>query len=77
MRLDTSFSLAPRGVLERLVAEAGAENVVWGSDATFLSMSQQIGRALGARISEGDKRQILSLNALKLLEGVRGDRRGQ
>ena len=77
VQLDTSFSLAPRGVVERLVAEAGAENVVWGSDATFLSMTQQIGRALGARISEQEKRQILSLNALKLLDGIRGNSGGQ
>ena len=77
MQLGTSFSLAPRGVVERLVAEAGAENVVWGSDATFLSMTQQIGRALGARISEQEKRQILSLNARKLLDGIRRNSGGR
>jgi hypothetical protein len=77
VQLDTSFSLAPRGVVERLVAEAGAENVVWGSDATFLSMTQQIGRVVGAKISEEDKRKLLSLNARKLLDGIRGNSGGR
>lgn len=75
--LDPSFSLAPRGMIERLVAEAGAANVVWGSDATFLSMAQQIGRVVGAKISEEDKRKLLSGNARRLLDGIRDQDDGQ
>lgn len=69
--LDPCMSLAPRGLIERLVTEAGAEKVVWGSDAIFLNMAQQIGRVLGAKISEQDKRKVLSENARKLLNGIR------
>ncbi|KKK49641.1 hypothetical protein LCGC14_3133040, partial [marine sediment metagenome] len=56
---------------EQLVAEAGAENVVWGSDAIFLSQAQQIGRVIGARISDEDKKTVLSGNARRLLGRIR------
>lgn len=65
--LDLAFSLAPRGVVAHLVREAGAEKVVWGSDAYFFSQAQQIGKVLGARISEEEQRLVLSENALRIL----------
>jgi predicted TIM-barrel fold metal-dependent hydrolase len=54
-----------------MVASAGADRVVWGSDAAFLSMTQQIGRVLAADIPDPDKVKILSTNARGLLERVR------
>jgi len=70
--LDPCMSAAPRGLIARLVAEAGAEKVVWGSDAVFLNMAQQIGRVLGADIPDQDKSKLLSENAKRLLGRVRG-----
>ncbi len=69
--LDTCFSKAPRGLVAQLVEEAGAEKVLWGSDAIFLNMAQQIGKVLGAKISEADKTKLLSRNARRLLERIR------
>ena len=69
--LDTALSYTPRGLVERLVTGAGAEKVVWGSDAYFFNMAQQIGRVLGAQISDDEKMQVLGRNARGLLDRVR------
>ena len=68
--LDICMSATPRGLVERLFAEAGHDKVVWGSDATFLNMAHQIGKVLGARLSDEDKRKLLSANARRILEQV-------
>jgi len=65
--LDTAFSRSPRGLFERLVACAGVEKVVWGSDAYFYSQSSQVGKVLGAQISDEEKRMVLSGNAERIL----------
>jgi predicted TIM-barrel fold metal-dependent hydrolase len=57
-------------MVEKLVAEAGAENVLFGSDCYFFSMTQQIGKVIGARISDGDKHKILHENAQRLLDRI-------
>jgi len=69
--LDTSFSAAPRGLIAELVGAAGADNVVWGSDAIFLCMPQQLGRVLGADIPDGDKLKLIAANARRILDRVR------
>jgi len=66
--LDTAFSRSPRGLFERLVAGAGAAKVVWGSDAYFYSQSSQVGKVLGAQISDEEKRMVLSGNAQRIFE---------
>jgi len=68
--LDTPASWAPRGLIDRLVEKAGAHRVVFGSDAVFLSMTQQIGRVLGACVSDEDKLAVLSKNAARILGRV-------
>lgn len=65
--LDTAFSRSPRGLIEKLVQGAGADKVVWGSDAYFYSMANQVGKILGAKITEDEKRKILSTNARRIL----------
>ncbi|MGD0111972.1 MAG: amidohydrolase family protein [Armatimonadota bacterium] len=65
--LDLAYSASPRGMVERLVSAAGVEKVVFGSDAYFFSQSQQIGKVLGAKITDDAKQQILSGNALRIL----------
>ena len=71
VHLDLSFSVSPRGLIERLVAGVGAHKILWGSDVLFFGQSQQLGRVLGARITEVEKRQILSGNARSILAGIR------
>jgi predicted TIM-barrel fold metal-dependent hydrolase len=64
---DLTLSVSPTGLVARLVGELGAARIVWGSDVYFLSQTQQIGKALGARIGEDDLRQILGGNARRIL----------
>lgn len=68
--LDLAYSVGPRGLVARLAAGAGAAKVLYGSDCYFFSMTQQIGKVLGADISEDDKRTILSANARRILGRV-------
>jgi uncharacterized protein len=68
--LDLTFSAGPRGLARRLVDGAGAERVVFGSDGGFLGITQQVGKVLGARLSEDEQRQILGGNARRILERI-------
>ena len=68
--LDLCMSLVARGLVERLVAGAGIEKVLWGSDAMFLSMTQQIGKVLGARLTDDAKQEVFSANARRLLARI-------
>lgn len=65
--LETCYSHSPYGVIERFVDKLGAERVVWGSDATWMSMGQQMGRLLFAGISDADKETILVHNPRRIL----------
>ena len=67
--LELCFSAAPRGLVEELVGEGLAEKLVWGSDAVFMSATQQIGRVLFAQIPPEDKARILGGNAMRALGG--------
>lgn len=69
--LETCFSVAPRGLIERLADGVGAHKVVWGSDAYYYGQAQQFGRVLGARLSDEAKIQILSVNAHRILDRIR------
>ena len=69
--LDTTLSSARRGLLERLVAAAGAAQVVWGSDMYFLNQAQQLGRVLGAQLDDETTLRVLGQNAAALLARVR------
>ena len=65
--LDLAFSAAPRGLVKRFVDAVGAERITFGSDGYFFSVTQQIGKVLGADISDEDKIKILSANAKAIL----------
>lgn len=69
--LDLTLSFSPRGLVERFVNALGAHRIVWGSDTALFSQAQQLGKVLGARISEDDKIAILSTNARGILDRVR------
>ena len=70
--IDTALSLAPRGMVKRLVDGAGADKVLWGSDVLFFSNTQQIGAVLGADISDDNKIKLLSGNMQRVLERIQG-----
>ena len=65
--LETAARAAPAGSLERVVAEVGADRVLYGSDMPVFDARHQVGRIVTADISEHDKRNILGLNATRLL----------
>lgn len=65
--LDLALSAGPRGLVERFVASVPPDKILYGSDASFMSMCQQVGKVLGARISEEMKLRILGQNAASVL----------
>ena len=56
------------GMVEMAVAELGADRVVWGTDCPGRSMASQIGKVLGADISDEDKERILGGNIERMLK---------
>jgi hypothetical protein len=56
------------GFVEMAVRELGADRVVFGTDMPGRSMASQIGKVLGADISDADKEKILGRNVQRLLE---------
>lgn len=68
--LELCYSKAPYGIVEYFVREVGAERVLWGSDAPWMSIQQQLGRVLFADISDEEKKQILVENPRRILAAV-------
>lgn len=64
--LETCNSWAWYGLIERMVKNSGADRICFGTDTPFMSPDQQIGRILGAKITDDEKRQILGLNAERI-----------
>ena len=56
------------GVVEKMVARAGAEKVVFGTDAPMQGFAFQLGAVIGARITPEQRKLILHDNAVRLLE---------
>ena len=65
--LETCSTFRAPGVVEKLVAGAGAARVLFGSDIPLMDPRPQLGKILTAEISHDDKRQILGDNARRLL----------
>jgi predicted TIM-barrel fold metal-dependent hydrolase len=77
IHMELCSSAVFNGVMERLVAEVGADRIVHGSDAPLMDPGFQLGRVLAAKISSADKRKILHDNAARLFHlsersGTRG-----
>jgi predicted TIM-barrel fold metal-dependent hydrolase len=70
--IDTCLSVVPYGHIERWVKLAGSDKLLFGSDVPFNDNAHQIGRITHARISDQDKKKILGLNMLKLLQRTGG-----
>lgn len=65
--LETCSTFRTPGVIEELVAEAGAERVLYGSDLPLMDPRPQLGKIITARIGDREKRLILGENARRLL----------
>jgi predicted TIM-barrel fold metal-dependent hydrolase len=64
--LDLTGSQLPRGMLEVMVREVGAERILFGTDIPFVDCRPQIGYVAAARISDDEKRLIFGGNAQRL-----------
>ena len=65
--LETCSTFRTPGVIEQLVNEAGADRVIYGSDMPLMDPRPQIGKIITAEITDDAKRQVLGLNARRLL----------
>jgi len=65
--LDLTGSQSHRTILEKMVAQVGAERILFGSDLPFLDAAITLGRVMTARISDAHKEAILRTNFLRLL----------
>jgi hypothetical protein len=76
---EITYTLIWYGMIEYLVAELGAERVLYGSDCIMRDLAPQVGWVAWARIPVEAKRRILGHNmadTLKLPPGQRQPRRG-
>ena len=65
--IDTSGGQPEADLVEYAVRRLGAHRIVFGSDYPGRDFGAQLGRILGARISEEDKELIVSGNAARVL----------
>ena len=70
LHLETCGSRLTDRWLERIVELAGAQKVVFGTDACFLDPRVGLGKALGARLTPDERALLLGGNARRIL----GDR---
>lgn len=66
--LDLSGDSYSFGLVEWLVANAGAERLLFGTDSNWMDQRTHLGRVLDADISLEDKRLILGANACRLFK---------
>lgn len=66
--VDTSGSQPFSGIVEYAVEQLGAERVVFGSDVPGRDYACQIGRIMGASLTESQRTSILETNAARLLK---------
>jgi predicted TIM-barrel fold metal-dependent hydrolase len=69
--VDTASTQNPGWALRAAVQILGAERVLWGTDAPGIDFAQRLGVILASRLSEAEVRQVLGLNAARLL-GLEG-----
>ena len=68
--LDLCDTCRLNGVVEKMVREVGAKQVIWGTDAPMQTHNFQLGCVIGAKITDEEKRLILRDNALRILASV-------
>ena len=65
--LETCSTYRQPGVIERLVAGAGADRVLFGSDQPLMDPRTQLGKIITADLTDEEKRQVIGGNARRLL----------
>jgi predicted TIM-barrel fold metal-dependent hydrolase len=65
--LETCSTFRAPGVVEKLVDQAGADRVLFGSDTPLMDPRPQLGKIITAQIDDGAKRLVLGENARRLL----------
>jgi predicted TIM-barrel fold metal-dependent hydrolase len=68
--VDLAGSDPTAGFVEMAVRELGASRVLYGSDVPGRSFASQLGKVLGAEITEADRRLILGENLRRLLTPI-------
>jgi predicted TIM-barrel fold metal-dependent hydrolase len=66
--LETCSTFREPSVIERLVREAGADRVLFGSDVPLMDPRTQLGKIITADIADDEKRLVLGENAKRLLK---------
>ena len=66
--VDTSGGWYDSEMVEYAVRHMGAERVLFGSDYPGRDYAPQIGRVLGANLSEKDREKVLWRNAVSVLK---------
>jgi predicted TIM-barrel fold metal-dependent hydrolase len=67
--VDTAWTQTKDWSLRAIVGLIGAERVLWGTDAPVDDFAQRLGVVLDSGLSDAEQRQILGLNAARLLGG--------
>jgi predicted TIM-barrel fold metal-dependent hydrolase len=70
--LDLCGSTLWHGLLEQMVAGAGAERVLYGSDIPFIDPRGQLGRVAFARLPDDALRLVFGGNARRLWQRIAG-----
>ena len=68
--VETSGFDATAGFIEMAVRELGAERVVFGSHLPSRSLGTELGKVLGANISDDQRQAILGANYRRLLQPI-------
>lgn len=71
--VETSGFDATAGFIEMAVRELGAERIVFGTHLPSRSLGTELGKVVGADVSEKEKALILGANYRKLLEPILGN----
>lgn len=67
---DLAGSEPTNGFVEMAVRELGAARVIYGSDASGRSFASQLGKVMGADISEADRNLILGENLKRMMTPI-------
>lgn len=67
---DVAGSDPYNGFVEMAVRELGAQRVIYGSDASGRSFASQLGKVMGADISEADRKLILGENLKRMMTPI-------